>query len=67
MDVSSRGRKPPMVISLAKKRSWFTRRPGSEPIKLRETRGIAAAAICADEAHRFGEHYHQHLDAQDQI
>jgi excinuclease ABC subunit C len=55
-------RKPPMVISLAKKEELVYVQQRSEPIRLgRENLGLKLLQSIRDEAHRFAQHYHHVL------
>ncbi len=55
-------RKPPMVISLAKKEELIYTQAKAEPIKLgRENPGLKLCQAIRDEAHRFAQHYHHIL------
>lgn len=55
-------RKPPMVISLAKKEELIYVQRESEPIRLgRENPGLKLCQAIRDEAHRFAQHYHHVL------
>ena len=55
-------RKPPMVISLAKKEELIYVQEKSEPIRLgRENLGLKLCQAIRDEAHRFAQHYHHIL------
>lgn len=55
-------RKPPMVISLAKKEELIYVQRESEPIKLgRDNAGLKLCQAIRDEAHRFAQHYHHIL------
>ena len=55
-------RKPPMVISLAKKEELIYVQERSEPIRLgRENLGLKLCQAIRDEAHRFAQHYHHIL------
>lgn len=55
-------RKPPMVISLAKKQELIYTQAKSQPIKLsRNNLGLKLVQSIRDEAHRFAQHYHHIL------
>jgi excinuclease ABC subunit C len=55
-------RKPPMVISLAKKDELIYTQAKAEPIKLsRNNQGLKLVQAIRDEAHRFAQHYHHIL------
>jgi excinuclease ABC subunit C len=55
-------RKPPMVISLAKKEELIYVQEKSEPIRLgRDNLGLKLCQAIRDEAHRFAQHYHHIL------
>jgi len=55
-------RKPPMVISLAKKEELIYVQERPEPIRLgRENAGLKLCQAIRDEAHRFAQHYHHVL------
>lgn len=55
-------RKPPMVISLAKKEELIYVQERSEPIRLPRTNpGLKMCQAIRDEAHRFAQHYHHVL------
>src|SRR5262249_46516991 len=56
------GRKPPMVISLAKKEELVFVQDRTEPIRLgRNNAGLRLLQSIRDEAHRFAQHYHHIL------
>ncbi len=55
-------RRPPMVISLAKKEELIYAQERSEPIRLARTNaGLKLCQAIRDEAHRFAQHYHHVL------
>ena len=56
------GRKPPMVISLAKKEELIYIQDRAEPVRLsRDNAGLRLVQAIRDEAHRFAQHYHHIL------
>ena len=55
-------RKPPMVISLAKRHEWVYVQARSQPLQLpRNDPALRLLQQVRDEAHRFGQHYHHIL------
>jgi excinuclease ABC subunit C len=55
-------RRPPMVISLAKKDELIFVQRRTEPVRLgRENAGLRLCQAMRDEAHRFAQHYHHVL------
>jgi len=55
-------RRPPMVISLAKREELIHLPGRTEPIRLgRENAGLKLCQAIRDEAHRYAQHYHHLL------
>ncbi len=69
MDVfKSMDKKPPMVISLAKKEELIYAQEKSAPIRLgRNHQGLKLLQYIRDEAHRFAQHYHHILRRKAQL
>ncbi len=64
----SMDKKPPMVISLAKKEELIYAQEKSAPIRLgRNHQGLKLLQYIRDEAHRFAQHYHHILRRKSQL